>query len=187
MNKIHYHLSVFCQFSPVRLFKKIEIPLIFFSWVADIISLTNTVSSCFFQHFCVMENFTNICKRSLCPWLSATWTWWSLPLPSQSTEVLSKRHGSLSSRYSGVHSAPVLVLTLWLYLQPSVVIAYGVPFPRCLFLYRNIANSLPNVALPKVPSLPLNLPQIPSFSTPPWMASLYESTCVSLTYFLVLC
>lgn len=31
MNKIHYHLSVFCQFSPVRLFKKIEIPLIFFS------------------------------------------------------------------------------------------------------------------------------------------------------------
>ncbi|KAB0376273.1 hypothetical protein FD755_012916, partial [Muntiacus reevesi] len=61
------------------------------------------------------------------------------------------------------------------------VIAYGGPFPRCLFLYRNIANSLPNVALPKVPSLPLNLPQIPSFSTPSWMASLYESTNGSAT------
>uniref|UniRef100_A0A8C6MWA9 Ca2+-dependent activator protein for secretion 2 n=1 Tax=Mus spicilegus TaxID=10103 RepID=A0A8C6MWA9_MUSSI len=46
---------------------------------------------------------------------------------------------------------------------------------------KNIANSLPNVALPKVPSLPLNLPQIPSFSTPPWMASLYESTNGSTT------
>uniref|UniRef100_A0ABK0M5E5 Calcium dependent secretion activator 2 n=1 Tax=Rattus norvegicus TaxID=10116 RepID=A0ABK0M5E5_RAT len=46
---------------------------------------------------------------------------------------------------------------------------------------KNIANSLPNVALPKVPSLPLNLPQIPSFSTPPWMASLYESTNGSAT------
>ncbi|XP_028929333.1 calcium-dependent secretion activator 2 isoform X4 [Ornithorhynchus anatinus] len=41
---------------------------------------------------------------------------------------------------------------------------------------KNIANSLPNVALPKVASLPLNLPQIPSFSTPSWMASLYDST-----------
>eukprot|EP00070_Physeter_catodon_P038728 XP_028345622.1 calcium-dependent secretion activator 2 isoform X19 [Physeter catodon] len=46
---------------------------------------------------------------------------------------------------------------------------------------KNIANSLPNVALPKVPSLPLNLPQIPSFSTPSWMASLYESTNGSAT------
>ncbi|XP_069927365.1 calcium-dependent secretion activator 2 isoform X9 [Oryctolagus cuniculus] len=46
---------------------------------------------------------------------------------------------------------------------------------------KNIANSLPNVALPKVPSLPLNLPQIPSFSTPSWMASLYESTNGSTT------
>uniref|UniRef100_A0A5F8H182 Calcium dependent secretion activator 2 n=1 Tax=Monodelphis domestica TaxID=13616 RepID=A0A5F8H182_MONDO len=46
---------------------------------------------------------------------------------------------------------------------------------------KNIANSLPNVGLPKVPSLPLNLPQIPSFSTPSWMASLYESTNGSAT------
>lgn len=159
----------------------------FFSRIAVIIiPLTNTISACPFQHFCVMENFTNTCKRSSCPWLSATLTWWSPPSPSRFTEVLSRRHGSQSSRYRGIHRAPVSVLTLGLYLQPSVVTAYGTPFPRCLFLCRNIANSLPNVALPKVPSLPLNLPQIPSFSTPPWMASLYESTCVSLTYFLVL-
>ncbi|MBZ3890547.1 Calcium-dependent secretion activator 2 [Sciurus carolinensis] len=46
---------------------------------------------------------------------------------------------------------------------------------------KNIANSLPNVALPKVPSLPLNLPQIPSLSTSSWMASLYESTNGSAT------
>ncbi|XP_076976148.1 calcium-dependent secretion activator 2 isoform X14 [Tamandua tetradactyla] len=46
---------------------------------------------------------------------------------------------------------------------------------------KNIANSLPNVALPKVASLPLNLPQIPSFSTPSWMATLYESTNGSAT------
>ncbi|XP_010290629.1 PREDICTED: calcium-dependent secretion activator 2-like, partial [Phaethon lepturus] len=43
---------------------------------------------------------------------------------------------------------------------------------------KSITNSLPNVALPKVPSLPLNLPQIPSFTTPTWMTSLYDSTCV---------
>ncbi|XP_074871213.1 calcium-dependent secretion activator 2 isoform X3 [Carettochelys insculpta] len=46
---------------------------------------------------------------------------------------------------------------------------------------KSITNSLPNVALPKVPSLPLNLPQIPSFSTPTWMASLYDSTNGSAT------
>uniref|UniRef100_A0A2K6KX02 Calcium dependent secretion activator 2 n=1 Tax=Rhinopithecus bieti TaxID=61621 RepID=A0A2K6KX02_RHIBE len=46
---------------------------------------------------------------------------------------------------------------------------------------KNIANSLPNVALPKVPSLPLNLPQIPNISTPSWMPSLYESTNGSAT------
>uniref|UniRef100_A0A670YFG8 Calcium dependent secretion activator 2 n=2 Tax=Pseudonaja textilis TaxID=8673 RepID=A0A670YFG8_PSETE len=46
---------------------------------------------------------------------------------------------------------------------------------------KTITNSLPNVALPKVPSLPLNLPQIPSFSTPTWMASLYDSTNGSAT------
>uniref|UniRef100_A0ABM5GG91 Calcium-dependent secretion activator 2 isoform X4 n=1 Tax=Pogona vitticeps TaxID=103695 RepID=A0ABM5GG91_9SAUR len=46
---------------------------------------------------------------------------------------------------------------------------------------KTITNSLPNVALPKVPSLPLNLPQIPSFATPTWMASLYDSTNGSAT------
>ncbi|XP_062838412.1 calcium-dependent secretion activator 2 isoform X11 [Anolis carolinensis] len=46
---------------------------------------------------------------------------------------------------------------------------------------KTITNSLPNVALPKVPSLPLNLPQIPSFSTPTWMASLCDSTNGSAT------
>ncbi|XP_074798431.1 calcium-dependent secretion activator 2 isoform X7 [Natator depressus] len=46
---------------------------------------------------------------------------------------------------------------------------------------KSITNSLPNVALPKVPSLPLNLPQIPSFSAPTWMASLYDSTNGSAT------
>uniref|UniRef100_A0A8C3XV98 Calcium dependent secretion activator 2 n=1 Tax=Chelydra serpentina TaxID=8475 RepID=A0A8C3XV98_CHESE len=49
---------------------------------------------------------------------------------------------------------------------------------------KSITNSLPNVALPKVPSLPLNLPQIPSFSAPTWMASLYDSKCVFFTNLL---
>ncbi|XP_021240483.1 calcium-dependent secretion activator 2 isoform X10 [Numida meleagris] len=40
---------------------------------------------------------------------------------------------------------------------------------------KSITNSLPNVALPKVPSLPLNLPQIPSFTTPTWMTSINGS------------
>ncbi|XP_071659467.1 calcium-dependent secretion activator 2 isoform X9 [Patagioenas fasciata] len=46
---------------------------------------------------------------------------------------------------------------------------------------KSITNSLPNVALPKVPSLPLNLPQIPSITTPTWMTSLYDSTNGSAT------
>ncbi|XP_054029916.1 calcium-dependent secretion activator 2 isoform X1 [Dryobates pubescens] len=46
---------------------------------------------------------------------------------------------------------------------------------------KSITNSLPNVALPKVPSLPLNLPQIPSFTTPTWMTSMYDSTNGSAT------
>uniref|UniRef100_A0A8B9TNX3 Calcium dependent secretion activator 2 n=1 Tax=Anas platyrhynchos TaxID=8839 RepID=A0A8B9TNX3_ANAPL len=40
---------------------------------------------------------------------------------------------------------------------------------------KSISNSLPNVALPKVPSLPLNLPQMPSFTTPTWMTSINGS------------
>ncbi|XP_066579858.1 calcium-dependent secretion activator 2 isoform X3 [Amia ocellicauda] len=46
---------------------------------------------------------------------------------------------------------------------------------------KTITNSLPNVPLPKVPSLPLNLPQIPSFSAPSWMAPLYDNTNGSAT------
>ncbi|XP_029472460.1 calcium-dependent secretion activator 2 isoform X5 [Rhinatrema bivittatum] len=46
---------------------------------------------------------------------------------------------------------------------------------------KSITNSLPNVPLPKVSSLTLNLPQIPSFSAPSWMASLYDSTNGSST------
>ncbi|XP_071889392.1 calcium-dependent secretion activator 2 isoform X9 [Anas platyrhynchos] len=46
---------------------------------------------------------------------------------------------------------------------------------------KSISNSLPNVALPKVPSLPLNLPQMPSFTTPTWMTSMYDSTNGSAT------
>lgn len=57
------------------------------------------ISAWLFQHFYVMENFTNTCKRSLCPWLFATWISWSPPLPSQFTEASSKRRGSLSSGY----------------------------------------------------------------------------------------
>nr|XP_015208000.1 PREDICTED: calcium-dependent secretion activator 2 isoform X4 [Lepisosteus oculatus] len=46
---------------------------------------------------------------------------------------------------------------------------------------KTITNNLPNVPLPKVPSLPLNLPQIPSFSAPSWMAPLYDNTNGSAT------
>uniref|UniRef100_A0A8C9S5C6 Ca2+-dependent activator protein for secretion a n=1 Tax=Scleropages formosus TaxID=113540 RepID=A0A8C9S5C6_SCLFO len=47
-------------------------------------------------------------------------------------------------------------------------------------LTSNLPNvNLPNVNLqiPKVPNLPVqvNLPQMPSFSTPPWMAAIYDS------------
>ncbi|XP_061106858.1 calcium-dependent secretion activator 2 isoform X1 [Conger conger] len=41
---------------------------------------------------------------------------------------------------------------------------------------RTITNNLPNVPLPKVPSLPLSLPQIPSFSAPSWMGPLCDNT-----------
>ncbi|KAM8973163.1 calcium-dependent secretion activator 2 isoform 2-T2 [Pelodytes ibericus] len=46
---------------------------------------------------------------------------------------------------------------------------------------KTITNSLPSVPLPKVPSLAINLPQIPSFSAPSWMTSLYDSTNGSST------
>ncbi|KAK6488051.1 calcium-dependent secretion activator 2-like [Huso huso] len=46
---------------------------------------------------------------------------------------------------------------------------------------KTITNNLPNVPLPKVPGLPLNLPQIPSFSAPSWMALIYTNTNGSTT------
>ncbi|XP_041417745.1 calcium-dependent secretion activator 1-like isoform X16 [Xenopus laevis] len=44
-------------------------------------------------------------------------------------------------------------------------------------LTSNLPNvNLPNVNLPKVPvTLPVNLPQMPSFSAPSWMAAIYDS------------
>lgn len=135
-----------------------------------------------------MESFTNTCKKSLCPWWFATLISWSPPSPSQFTEVLSKRRGSLSSRYPAQCPCSTCLFC------PDPVTLHMAICGYCsrwslptLFLYRNIANSLPNVALPKVPSLPLNLPQIPSLSTPTWMASLSESTCVFFTYLLAVC
>ncbi|XP_028815094.1 calcium-dependent secretion activator 2 isoform X4 [Denticeps clupeoides] len=41
---------------------------------------------------------------------------------------------------------------------------------------KTITNNLPSMPLPKVPNLPLNLPQIPSFSAPSWMSPLSDST-----------
>ncbi|MBN3300898.1 CAPS2 protein, partial [Amia calva] len=66
-------------------------------------------------------------------------------------------------------------------LKCIIVSLSGLILLCCLFLFRTITNSLPNVPLPKVPSLPLNLPQIPSFSAPSWMAPLYDNTNGSAT------
>lgn len=55
---------------------------------------------------------------------------------------------------------------------------------QCFLLFyslisgRTITNNLPSVPLPRVPNLPLNLPQMPSFSAPSWMGPLCDSTCV---------
>ncbi|KAI4874972.1 hypothetical protein NFI96_032981 [Prochilodus magdalenae] len=46
---------------------------------------------------------------------------------------------------------------------------------------KTITNNLPSVPLPKVPNLPLNLPQMPSFSTPSWMGPLCDNTNGSAT------
>ncbi|KAM4721045.1 calcium-dependent secretion activator 1 isoform 4-T4 [Rhinophrynus dorsalis] len=50
-------------------------------------------------------------------------------------------------------------------------------------LTSNLPNvNLPNVNLPKVPvTLPVNLPQMPSFSAPSWMAAIYDSDNGSAT------
>uniref|UniRef100_A0A672H811 Calcium dependent secretion activator 2 n=1 Tax=Salarias fasciatus TaxID=181472 RepID=A0A672H811_SALFA len=41
---------------------------------------------------------------------------------------------------------------------------------------KSLTNNLAAVPLPKVPSLPLSLPQMPSFSAPAWMGPLRENT-----------
>ncbi|XP_069384625.1 calcium-dependent secretion activator 2 isoform X3 [Paralichthys olivaceus] len=41
---------------------------------------------------------------------------------------------------------------------------------------KSLTNNLASVPLPKVPSLPLTLPQMPSFSAPAWMGPLCENT-----------
>ncbi|XP_076863422.1 calcium-dependent secretion activator 2 isoform X2 [Brachyhypopomus gauderio] len=46
---------------------------------------------------------------------------------------------------------------------------------------KTITNNLPSVPLPKVPNLPLSLPQMPSFSTPSWMGPLCDNTNGSAT------
>ncbi|XP_052405896.1 calcium-dependent secretion activator 2-like [Carassius gibelio] len=46
---------------------------------------------------------------------------------------------------------------------------------------RTITNNLPSVPLPRVPNLPLNLPQMPSFSAPSWMGPQCDSTNGSAT------
>lgn len=71
--------------------------------------------------------------------------------------------------------------------SPPLSSKFFMVFLHCLFLHRSISNSLPNVALPKVPSLPLNLPQMPSFTTPTWMTSMYDSTCVFFNNLLTVC
>lgn len=106
------------------------------------------------------------------------------PVPSQRswTRVMAARQVSVSGRPKPnspvMSSVPIwfTVLLNWPFYNLIFIVLL-----HCLFLHRTITNSLPTVALPKVPSLPLNLPQIPSFSAPTWMASLYDSTCVFLT------
>ncbi len=49
---------------------------------------------------------------------------------------------------------------------------------RQLWPGRSLTNNLASVPLPKVPSLPLTLPQMPSFSAPAWMGPLCENTYV---------
>uniref|UniRef100_A0A672H869 Calcium dependent secretion activator 2 n=1 Tax=Salarias fasciatus TaxID=181472 RepID=A0A672H869_SALFA len=46
---------------------------------------------------------------------------------------------------------------------------------------KSLTNNLAAVPLPKVPSLPLSLPQMPSFSAPAWMGPLRENTSGSAT------
>lgn len=80
----------------------------------------------------------------------------------------------------------------WLFAAPTPLLWMLLFFfLSCLFC-RSLTSNLPNVNLPnvnlqipKVPNLPVpvaglsvNLPQMPSFSTPSWMAAIYDSECV---------
>ncbi len=69
---------------------------------------------------------------------------------------------------------------------------YGFFVSFFVCFYRSLTSNLPivnlpnvNLQIPKVPNLPVpvaglsvNLPQMPSFSTPSWMAAIYDSECV---------
>lgn len=89
------------------------------------------------------------------------------------------------------------VLLFWWVLHGFLLLphhCYGFLFFFLLsvFFCRSLTSNLPNVNLPnvnlqipKVPNLPVpvaglsvNLPQMPSFSTPSWMAAIYDSECV---------
>lgn len=148
--------------------------------------LSDTVSLLDYFSSLMQWKISQTLARNLCAiGCSICWSHGVLYCPVNSQRFWTRDlAASQVSMLSGVIRVAPLNLTPWFYI---IGIAYGGFFLHCLFLYRNIANSLPNVALPKVPSLPLNLPQIPNLSTPSWMTSLYESTCVFLTYFLVMC
>lgn len=99
-----------------------------------------------------------------------------------------------------VHSCLHLISNFYVTFMISVTWLSAAPTPLlwilfflfvCLFC-RSLTSNLPNVNLPnvnlqipKVPNLPVpvaglsvNLPQMPSFSTPSWMAAIYDSECV---------
>lgn len=145
--------------------------------------------SFFLKHFCAMESFTSTCKKFLFPWSSATLTSWNHQLHSPFTEVLNKSRGNLSSKcfLQCFYKALQLSVLSGVVLCCPLNILFFIVFLHYLFFHRSITNSLPNVALPKVPSLPLNLPQMPSFTTPTWMTSMYEFTCVFFNNLLTVC
>lgn len=80
----------------------------------------------------------------------------------------------------------------WLSAAPTPLLWIPFLFFLSVFFCRSLTSNLPNVNLPnvnlqipKVPNLPVpvaglsvNLPQMPSFSTPSWMAAIYDSECV---------
>lgn len=91
-----------------------------------------------------------------------------------------------------------LLVTFLLYVSHCFSAAFHIATVMDFFLFlfvcfcRSLTSNLPNVNLPnvnlqipKVPNLPVpvaglsvNLPQMPSFSTPSWMTAIYDSECV---------